>query len=91
VRLDRNKLIPLGVAPSVAYSLCKKYGGEDCLQPVDTAVVTRLMEELGSEDLIHFVSAEYARKAQEVFNTLGINDLTLQNVWHVFRAMLPLM
>jgi hypothetical protein len=63
VRLDCSKLIPSGVAPSVAYSLYEKYGGEFCLQLVDKAVIRKLMEELGGEDLIHFVSADYAAKA----------------------------
>ena len=49
------------------------------------------MEELGGEDLILFVSCEYAAKAQGICNTLGVHDLNLQNVWHVFSAMLPLM
>jgi hypothetical protein len=90
VRRDRNKLIPSGVAPSIAYSLCEQYGGEGCLQPVDKAVIRRLMEELGGEDLIRFVPVEYAEKAQSIFDTLGIKDLTLQNVWHIFKVMLPL-
>jgi hypothetical protein len=91
VRLDRNKHIPSGVAPNVAYSLHEQYGGEDCLQPVDRAVIRQLMTDLGGEDLIRFVSAEYAARAQAVFELLGIQDLTLQNVWHVFQSMLPLM
>jgi len=91
VRLDRNKLIPSGVAPSIAFSLHMQFGGENCLQPVDKAVIRQLMEELGGDDLIRFVSVEYASKAQGVFDSLGIENLTLQNVWHVFQAMLPAM
>lgn len=90
VWLDHSKLIPSGVAPSVAYSLYEQHGGEDCLETVDRVVIRRLMDELGGEDLIRFVTAAYAEKAQSVFDTLGVKDLTLQNVWHVFKAMLPL-
>ena len=90
VRRDRNKLIPSGVAPNVAYALYQQHGGENCLQPVDRAVIRHLMEELGGKDLIRFVPAEYAEKAQSIYDALGIKDLTLQNVWHVFTAMLPL-
>jgi len=91
VRTDRNKIIPSGVSPNVAYALPEEYSGEDCLQPVDRQVVHELMEKLGGEQLLYFVTREYAEEAQAVFDTLHINDLSLQNVWHVFRAMLPLM
>ena len=75
----------------MAYELFEQYGGEDCLQPVDRKVICDLMEELGGEDLILFVSREYAAKAQGICDTLGVCDLNLQNVWHVFSTMLPLM
>jgi hypothetical protein len=91
VRLDRTKSNPSGVSPNVAYELFEKYGGEDCLQLVDSKVIRALMEELGGEDLILFVSREYAAKASTICDTLGLRDLNLQNAWHVFSAMLPLM
>ena len=46
--------------PNVAYILYDQYGGEQCLQPVDQAFIKALMEVIGGEDLIHFVSVEYA-------------------------------
>jgi len=88
-RYDRSKKIPSGVSPDVAVSLCTEYGGENCLQPVDSAVVRNLMEEIGGEELIRFVSIDYAARAQEVFNTLGISTLTFSNIWEVFSAMIP--
>ena len=91
VRCGHRKLIPSGVAPNVVFSLHEHYGGEDCLQPVDPGIICQLMKELGGEELIQFVSLAYASKAQAVFNTLHIQNLTFQNVWHVFQAMLPLM
>jgi hypothetical protein len=91
IRLDRNKSNPSGVSPNVAYELYESFGGEDCLQPVNVEIVHGLMEELGGEDLILFVSRDYSVKAQLIFDTLGIHDLNLQNVWHVFSAMLPLL
>jgi hypothetical protein len=42
------------------------------------------MEELGGKNLIHFVPAKYAENAQSIYDALGIKDLTLQNVWHIF-------
>jgi len=57
---DKEKKLPSGVSPNVAYTLYDQYGGEQCLQPVDRAFVKALMEAIGGEDLIHFVSVEYA-------------------------------
>ena len=75
----------------MAYELFEKYGGEDCLQPVDGEVIRALMEDLGGEDLILFVSRNYAVRARAICDTLGLHDLNLRNAWHVFSAMLPLM
>jgi hypothetical protein len=61
------------------------------LEPVDREVIRKLMEELGGEDLIRFVPVEYDVKAVNVYESLNIADLTLQNVWNVFQIMLPLM
>jgi hypothetical protein len=91
IRLDRSKSNPSGVSPNVAYELFEKYGGEDCLQQVDSEVIRALMEDLGGEDLILFVSRDYATRARAICNTLGLHDLNLQNAWHIFSAMLPLM
>ena len=88
--LTVQSLIRQDVSPNVAYELFKKYMGEDCLQPVDSKVIHALMEELGGKDLILFVSHEYATKASVICDTLGLCDLNLQNAWHVFSAMLPL-
>ena len=91
VRLDKNKELPSGISPNVAYALHEKYGGEFCLQPVDTTVVYDLMSQIGGEDLIRFVSVEYAAYAREVFESLGIGELSLHNVWDIFQAMMPRM
>lgn len=91
IRLDRTKSNPSGVLPNVAYKLFENYGGEDCLIPVNSAVVRELMGDLGGEDLIQFVSRKYATKARGICEGLGVHQLTLQNVWHIFSTMLPLM
>ncbi|KAJ7592636.1 hypothetical protein C8J56DRAFT_929099 [Mycena floridula] len=89
-RKDRGKKLPSGDSPNVMYSLHRKFGGENCLIPVDTEIVKELMEELGGEDLIRFVTVEYADHAKAVFDSLDM-PLTMQNVWQVFQLMLPLM
>jgi hypothetical protein len=91
VRTDREKKLPSGVAPNVAYALYEQFGGEQCLQPVDRNFVKSLMEDIGGEDIIRFVSVEYAARAQAVFDDLRFGLLSFHNVWAVFSAMMPLM
>ena len=49
------------------------------------------MEAIGGEDLICFVSVEYAASAQAVFDELWFGALLFHNVWIVFSAMMPIM
>ncbi|KAF8482338.1 hypothetical protein JB92DRAFT_3149094 [Gautieria morchelliformis] len=91
VQKDRNKVLPSGVSPNEAFTLHEEYGAENLLQPVNKGVVRELMVSIGGDDLIRFVSVEYAVHAQEVYYSLGIQKLTMFNVWTVFQAMLPLM
>lgn len=48
------------------------------------------MDSVGGEELIQFVSAEYALHAQGVFDSLSVQKLTMHNVWIVFEDMLLL-
>lgn len=88
VRTDRKKILPSGVSPNVAFSLCEKYGGENCLQPVEISVIHRLMEEVGGEQLIQFVMPDYAAIMQAAYDSLGLESLTFDNIWIVFRSLL---
>jgi hypothetical protein len=88
VRYDRSKKIPSGVSPDVAISLYTEYDGENCLQPVDVDIVQQLMDGIG-DDVIRFVPAEYANRAQEVFSSLEVTKLSFENIWHVFNRMIP--
>ncbi|KAG1859675.1 hypothetical protein F4604DRAFT_1588966 [Suillus subluteus] len=91
VQYDHDKLLPLGVSPNIAMSLHEDYDAENCLQLVDRDVVKNLMEEIGGENLIHFVDSEYSAAAQLIFDDLGFTFLTFKNVWPMFSVMLPLM
>ncbi|KJA25629.1 hypothetical protein HYPSUDRAFT_85343 [Hypholoma sublateritium FD-334 SS-4] len=91
VRTDNAKMNPSGVSPNVCHSLYTKYGGEDCLQPVDTDVIHQLMADIGGEKLIQFVTPEYAAHAQSIYATLNIQSLAFDNVWLIYSTMLPKM
>jgi hypothetical protein len=75
--------------PIHSESLYEDYGAQNCLQPVDPDIVQNLMDELGGEDVIRFVSVAYAARAQEVFDSLDVPKITFKNVWKIFQTMLP--
>lgn len=89
-RTNKEKVLPSGVSPNVAYTLYEELGGKQCLIPVDREVIKALMDEIG-EDVIRFVSREYEARAEAAFATLGISKLTKENIWRVFVDMIPLM
>ncbi|KAG1736188.1 hypothetical protein EDB19DRAFT_1896103 [Suillus lakei] len=90
VRKDSAKKLPSGVSPNVALALHADYQAKNCLQVVDREVVKQLMEKIGGEDLIRFVSVEYEHHAETMFANLGFGELSFHNVWNIFSAMLPL-
>ncbi|KAG1834205.1 hypothetical protein EV424DRAFT_1468724 [Suillus variegatus] len=87
---DSSKKLPSGVSPNVAFPLHHEYQAENCLQAVDREVVRQLMESIGGEDLIRFVSVEYENHAQTIITNLGFKELSFHNVWNILSAMLPL-
>ncbi|KAG6858567.1 hypothetical protein C0993_005462, partial [Termitomyces sp. T159_Od127] len=92
VRKDSSKKNPSGVAPNVAMALPEKHGGENCLQQVDTSILPGLIEVIQEgEDVLAFCTPEYSARAQVVFDSLGIQEITFLNIWSIFSAMLPLM
>ena len=91
VRKDRNKKLPLGVAPNIAFILHENYGSEDCLQLVDRDIVWGLMQDIGGEDLIRFVSVEYAAIALSALESVCHEKVYFHNIWTVFALMMPLM
>ena len=45
---------------------------------------------MGGDEILEFVSAEFSQRAQAAYDTLGVVDLNLENVWHVFCGLYPL-
>ncbi|TFK51655.1 hypothetical protein OE88DRAFT_1628795 [Heliocybe sulcata] len=91
IRYDKNKILPSGASPNTMMKLHTRYGGEDGLIPVDLGLIGQLKEELGGPGLTQFVDTPYAERALEVFQSLNVEKLTFQNVWEVYKAMMPLM
>ncbi|KZT13141.1 uncharacterized protein LAESUDRAFT_690342 [Laetiporus sulphureus 93-53] len=90
MRKDKKKPGPSGMSRNEAFSLHEEWGGKNCLVKVDVAVVAEIKATMGGDQILDFVSAEYAHIAQVAYDTLGIVELTFENVWDTFSALLPL-
>ena len=90
MRKDNEKEGPSGMSRNEAFSLPENWGGRDCLLKVDVAVIRELKEAMGGDEMLEFVSAEFSQRVQAAYDTLGVVDLDLENVWHVFCDLYPL-
>lgn len=95
MRKDAKKAGPSGCSRNEAFSLHEKFGLRNCLLPLDDAaieVVREIKAYIGGHDgsILNFVSSEFSERCEEAYNTLGITRLTMENVWHVFTALIPL-
>ena len=90
MRKQTEKPGPSGMSRDTAFSLPELWGGRNCLLPVDVAVVEQMKADMGGDALIAFSTPEFTAWAEEVYDSLGIQELTKDNVWDIFTAMLPL-
>lgn len=92
MRKDKNKPGPSGCSRNEAFSLPESWGGVNCLLPLpenSLAIIRGMKEALGGARLLEFVTPEFAEQAESAYDALGVNELTMQNVWHVFQELLP--
>jgi hypothetical protein len=92
VRKQKDKILPSGTTPSFAYTFPEEFGGRDCLQPADVAVIDEILTGMEAEHraLTDWgVPAEFARRASAAVQTLGISleQMDMTNVWTVFAAI----
>ena len=91
VRKQKDKILPSGVSPDYAYDFPECFGGTDCLEPVDVGIVQEMLDSMQKEkDSMSDwgVPEEFADRAQQVYDTLGISEVTMSNVWLVFSTMI---
>lgn len=66
------------------------FGAEYCLQLVDINIIKEIKQKLGGEELLQFVNKDVALHCEAMYCALGSPGVTLNNAWHVFSDMLPL-
>jgi hypothetical protein len=90
MRKDKAKAGPSGMSCNEAFSMPENWGGHNCLLPVNVDIIHKIKEAMGGDSLLEFTTPEFAAHVQEAYDTLGISELTLANVWHVFQSLYPL-
>jgi hypothetical protein len=91
MRKDKTKPGPSGMSRNQAFSLPGDWNGRNCLLKIeDLSIIKELKKELGGSELVSFSTPEFSVRAQKAYDSLNISDLTFENVWIVFSAMLPL-
>lgn len=90
MRKDKHKPGPSGMSRNEAFSMPEQWGGRNCLLPVDVNVIREIKEAMGGDSLLEFTTPEFSAEVQAAYDTLGVAKLTLENVWHVFQALYPL-
>lgn len=91
MRKDKTKGGPSGISRIDAYTLPETWGGRDCLLPIeDLDVIREMKKELGGEELLAFSTPEFDAAARTAYDSLGIVELTFDNIWIVFTTLLPL-
>jgi hypothetical protein len=91
MRKDIHKPGPSGVSRDHAFTFPESWGGRDCLLPVDVEVIRKMKADMGGDSLLNFVSVEFSERAQVIYDSLDISDLTFENIWAVFSKMFPLL
>lgn len=81
VRFDAQKLLPSGCSPNESWENPSKFGGKDCLIPISVDLIDGMIQELGGEELLQFVSREWSDFCASIYeNDLGAPAITFQNV-----------
>jgi len=91
MRKQKEKLLPSGVLASYAYTFPDQFGGEDCLIPVETAVVKEILDDMEQEKeaLMDWgVPEEFAAEAEKALKAAKLGPVTVKNVWNVFSVLL---
>lgn len=93
VRKQKDKALPSGVTPNFSYNLPERFGGRDCLQPVNVAVVEEILQDMEEQKnaLTDWgVPPVFAARAEAASIQAGIRiqEVTMDNAWSVFALIL---
>jgi hypothetical protein len=91
VRKQKQKTLPSGVSPNIAYTFPERYGGADCLQTVDVRVIQDILDQMQAEKdaLTDWgVPEDFSRRARTAFEEMCAPEISISNIWIVFQCIL---
>ena len=77
-----------------AFSLPHLWGGQQCLLDVNMDVIWELKDIISEgEDIFCFplVTPQFEHDADNIYESLHIQNLSLSNAWSIFSSMLPVL
>jgi len=93
-RKDSKKFGPSGTSRDDVFAQPTKFGLKNALLELDEEqlkIVEEIKQAMGGDSLFDFVSKDYSEAAEEAYVALGVQELTFENVWHVFESLLSLL
>ena len=85
---DNEKASPSGCSWKEAFFLPQKFSQVDkllLLNDDQLNIVSEIKEFVGGDALLAFASSEFSEKAESVYKSLGVTELTIHDVWHILR------
>lgn len=94
MRKDNQKAGPSNCSRNDVFSMPESFGLVNKLLPLDDnqlKIVSEIKEAMGGDALLDFVPPAQSAQFEAAYNSLGIVELTMENAWHVFEALLLLL
>ena len=88
MRKDNEKAGLSNCSQNDAFCMLEDHSLTNCLLPLNE---DQIKDAMGGDALLDFVPPEHAMKFESAYNSLGVAELTMQNAWHIFEALLPLL
>lgn len=94
MRKDNAKAGPSNCSRNDAFTMPEDEGLVNKLLALDDdqlKIVSEIKRTMGGNALLDFVSPEYSIQFEVAYASLGVTELTMQNAWRIFEALLPLL
>jgi hypothetical protein len=94
MRKDNAKAGPSSCSRNDAFIMPESQALDNKLLPLNDdqlEIVSEIKRAMGGDALLDFVSPEYSIQFEAAYDSLGVAELTMQNAWHIFETLLPLL
>jgi hypothetical protein len=94
MRKDNAKAGPSNCSRNDAFTMPESHALDNKLLPLDDdqlKIVSELKTAVGGAKLLDFVPPADSVQFEVAYDSLGVAELTMQNAWRIFEALLPLL